>query len=69
MKLKELKVLSEPDLESKSLELKKEMMKINSQIAIGAAPKNVGKLKGMKRTIARILTIKSQKLKGGRKKE
>ena len=69
MKVKELKVLSELDLESKSLELKKEMMKMNSQIAIGAAPKNVGKLKDMKRTIARILTIKQEKLKGGRKKE
>ena len=69
MKAKELKVLSELDLESKSLELKKEMMKMNSQIAIGAAPKNVGKLKDMKRTIARILTIKQEKLKGGRKKE
>ena len=69
MKVKELKVLSELDLESKSLELKKEMMKMNSQIAIGAAPKNVGKIKDMKRTIARILTIKQEKLKGGRKKE
>ncbi len=69
MKVKELKVLSEPDLENKSLELKKEMMKMNSQIAVGAAPKNVGKIKGMRRTIARILTIKNQKIKGGRKKE
>ena len=50
-------------------ELKKELMKINSQIAIGASPKNVGKIKDMKRTIARILTINRQKRKGGRKKE
>lgn len=69
MKAKELRVISEPDLDNKSMELKKELMKMNSQIAVGAAPKNVGRIKDIKRTIARILTIKQEKFKGGRKKE
>lgn len=58
MKVKELLVMSESDLENKSLELKKELMKINSQIAIGTVPKNPGKVKEIKRTIAKILTVK-----------
>ena len=67
MKAKELKLINEADLENKTAELKKELMKINSQIAIGTVPKNPSKVSEIKRTIARILTI--QKEKGGDKKE
>ena len=67
MKSKELKLINEADLENKMEELKKELMKINSQIAIGTVPKNPSKVSEIKRTIARILTI--QKEKGGEKKE
>ena len=72
MKAKELKVMNELDLENKTIELKKDLMKINSQIAIGTIPKSPGKVKEMKRTIAKILTIKHEKAsqqKGGSKKE
>ena len=79
MKAKELRVMNEFDLENKAIELKKELMKINSQIAIGTIPKSPGKVKEMKRTIAKILTIKhekkqksvlaNQKQTGGNKKE
>ena len=61
--------MSELDLESKSIELKKELMKVNSQIAIGTLPKSPGKVKEMKRTIAKILTIRRIKQLGGIKKE
>ena len=67
MKAKELKAMNEIDLENKVIELKKELMKINSQIAIGTVPKSPGKVREAKRTIAKILTIKKQK--GGSKKE
>ncbi len=69
MKAKELKAMNELDLESKSIELKKELMKVNSQIAIGTLPKSPGKVKEMKRTIAKILTIRRIKQQGGIKKE
>jgi len=55
--------MHEPELDSKILELKKELMKTNSQIATGTVPKNPGKIKEMKRTIAKILTIKHEKQK------
>ena len=67
MRTKELKVMNELDLENKVVELKKELMKINSQIAIGTIPKSPGKVKEIKRTIAKILTVKREK--GGVKKE
>ena len=53
--------MNEQDLDFKSIELKKELMKTNSQIAIGTVPKNPGRIKELKRTIARILTIKKEK--------
>ena len=49
--------------------MKKELMRVKSQIAIGTIPKSPGKIKYMKRTIAKILTIRQQKQKGGSKKE
>ena len=68
MKTKELKLLNELELENKSDELKKELMKINSQIAIGTLPKSPGKIGEMKRTIAKILTIKSERSKSEQNK-
>jgi len=62
--------MNELDLENKSTELKKELMKMNSQIAIGTAPKSPGKMGEIKRTLAKILTIKHERIlkqKGGNK--
>ena len=61
MRVKELRLLNEFELENKMMELKKELIKINSQIAIGTVPKNPGKVREIKRTIAKILTIKKEK--------
>ena len=75
MKVKELRLMNEFDLGNKLIELKKELMKLNSQIAIGTVPKSPGKVKEIKRTIAKILSINNEKTtnkkqqKGGRKKE
>ena len=68
MKVKELKLMNELDLENKVVELKKELMKINSQTATGTLPKNPCKIKNMKRTIAKILTIKHKKTKEATKR-
>ncbi len=61
MKIKELRVLGEADLKQKILELHKELMKDNAQVATGTIPKNPGKLRLAKKTIARIHTILAQK--------
>lgn len=69
MKVKELRLMSELDLESKTAELKKELMKINTQVATRTIPKNPTKAREIKKTIAKILTLKQKSLatKGGSK--
>ncbi len=69
MKAKELKVMNELDTKNKLTELKKELMKLNSQIAIGTVPKSPGKVKEIKKTIAKILTIKNEKTQKKYKEE
>jgi|TARA_B100002003_G_C13883837_1_gene431290 ribosomal protein L29 len=54
MKMKELSQTSPPELKKKLVELKKELIKHNSQIASGTTPKSPGQVKQIKKTIARI---------------
>jgi len=69
--------MNELDTSIKLADLKKELMKINSQIATGTVPKSPGKVREIKRTIAKILSINNEKAhikskkqnKGGSKKE
>ena len=69
----ELKQLTESHIDSKLKELNKELMKLNAQRAAGTAIENPGKIKELRRTIARLHTIKkinakNANLAGGRKK-
>ena len=69
MKIKEIKTMSKEDLNSKLEELKKELMKTNAQIATGTTPKSPGKVKEIKKTIAKILMIQKQKQEVKKKDE
>ena len=62
---KEIKQMSEKDIQNKIEDLKKQLMKINAQIAIGTTPESPGKVKAIKRTIAKLLTSLRNKKKGG----
>lgn len=64
MKAKELRQMGEQELRQKLDELYKDLMKENAQISTGTVPKNPGKIKVMKKTIARIRMI----LAGGKTK-
>ena len=61
MKFKELKALPAAELRDKVIELRKELMKDNAQVAIGTVPKNPRKLRLAKKTIARIEMILGNK--------
>lgn len=63
MKFKELKTLPKTELEQKKNELYKELVKENAQIAIGTTPKNPGKIKLAKKTIARINQLLAEEAK------
>ncbi|MBW2994782.1 50S ribosomal protein L29 [Candidatus Woesearchaeota archaeon] len=56
MKRKEIKSAPKGELENKLIELKRELMKQNAQIRIGTTPTNPGKVKQMKKLIAKIHT-------------
>ncbi len=60
MKFKELSALSKEELEKKYQEAKLELIKFNSQVATGLNIKNPGQIKQLKKTIAKINTIKKQ---------
>lgn len=57
MKFKELKAMSEPDLKNRLVELRKEHMKNCAQRALGASIKNPGKLKQVRKAIAKITML------------
>lgn len=61
MKPKELRSMSEDDLKAKTEELRKELMKVNTQISTGTVPKSPGQVRQIKKNIARILTILTEK--------
>ncbi len=67
MNTKELRALSEQDLHSRLGEFKKELLKLNVQVGSGANPASPGKLRQVKKSIARILTLLTEKEKVVRK--
>lgn len=61
MNAKEIRGMDKNTLNDKLVELKKELIKMNAQVAVGTALKSPGQVRKVKKTIARILTINSQK--------
>lgn len=62
IRLKQLREMSKQDLQNKLIDLKKELMKIKSQISKGTLPENPGRTKEVRRTIARINQISKEVL-------
>ena len=56
IKKNELKQMKEDQLKEKLKELRKEMIKINAQRSSKTVPENPGRVKEIRRTIARLLT-------------
>ena len=58
LRSKDIKKLSEKDLDKRIFELKLEMAKEKAKISIGAQTSSPGKIREIRRTIARIETAK-----------
>ena len=56
IKKKQIKEMSHVDLITRLNELKLELVKEKGQVAIGGSPSNPGRVREIKKTIARILT-------------
>lgn len=63
IKSKELRKLDNKELDKRLLEMRKDLLKINAKIATGTTPENPSMVKNLKKTIARIHTIKTEKNK------
>jgi len=61
LRTKEIRKLNEKETSKRLAELKLEMAKERANISIGATTTSPGKIKEIKRTIARINTIKKEK--------
>ena len=55
IKNKELRSLSESEIEKKLVELRLELMKLLTQVATGIVPKNPSQIKNVKKLVARML--------------
>ena len=63
MKKKDLKKMSESDIDKQLKELRLELLKERGNVEMGGNVKNPGKIRSIRKTIARMLTLKSQKSK------
>ena len=62
LRIKEVREKKAKDREASMLDLKRELAKLYSQKASGRVPENSGRIKEIKRTIARILTVNKEEV-------
>jgi large subunit ribosomal protein L29 len=63
LKSDEIRDMSKEEMDEKISELRNELLRERSKIASGGVAENPGRIKEIRRTIARILTIRRQKEK------
>lgn len=63
MKKTEIKQFSKDQLKEKLVELRKDLMRLNTQRSTKTIPENPGNIKNLRRNIARMLTLIKQKSK------
>jgi len=57
----ELKQMDEKTINDKIKDLRLELIKVNAQISMGSMPEKPGRIKEIKRTIARLITTKNNR--------
>jgi large subunit ribosomal protein L29 len=63
IKIKQIREMKDEDLDKKLGELKLELLKEMGNVKMGRPVKNPGKIRELRKTIARLLTIKKEKKK------
>ena len=69
MKISEMRTMSILEARKQISELRTELAKERAVAAGGTRPENPGKIKGIKKKIARLLTVINEKLRAGEKEE
>ena len=67
LKKKQIREMKLEDLNKRLNELRLELMKERGNIKVGRSIKNPGKIKELRKAIARILTIKRERFSGVKK--
>jgi large subunit ribosomal protein L29 len=60
MNYKEIKSMPENEKKEKEAELRMELMKLYAKVATGTNPESPGKIRQIKKTLARIITSRQQ---------
>lgn len=68
LKSKQIREMKIDELNKRLSELRLELLKEMGNVKMGRPVKNPGKIKELKRAIARILTIKKERMREGKKK-
>jgi large subunit ribosomal protein L29 len=60
LRSKDIRKLTEKEFSGKMVEIRKELLKLSAQKSVGSVPENPGRIRALKRIVARMLTIKKQ---------
>jgi large subunit ribosomal protein L29 len=63
LKAKDIRTMKNADLEKQLKDLRNDLLKQRAITATGGAPESPGRIRELRRTIARILTIQKEKAK------
>jgi large subunit ribosomal protein L29 len=63
LKAKDVRAMKDADLEKQLKDLRNDLLKQRAITATGGAPESPGRIRELRRTIARILTIQKEKAK------
>ncbi len=66
LRTKEIRAMDEAGREKKLRELRDELMHERGVAAMGGAPPNPGKIRALRKNIARLRTIESEQVRSGR---
>ena len=62
LKMRAIREMSAEDIEKKLNEMRLDLMKERGKIKVGGVPENPGRVRQLRRTIARLIMTKAQKL-------
>ena len=60
MKIKEIRAKKKDALDKDVAQLRKELMSLRAQVSMGTTPKSAKQIKSIKKTLARINTVRAQ---------
>ncbi len=69
LRLKDIRAMSSEDRVKRLTELRTELMRLKTMIKAGGAVENPGRIRELRKTIARILTIENEQPKSAKETE